>query len=370
MIQKIFYHALKFYCRVVLRFYFREWQVQKQTIIADGPVIFVANHQNAFLDAVLIICSSHRNPWALARANVFKKKWARTLLTFIQMMPVYRFRDGFDTLRKNEAIMEQCAVLLKTGNSILIFGEGNHNEHYNLRHLQKGFVRIAQAALQHLPAIKIVPVGLHYENHTAFRSRVLVSFGKPITITKNYFDLNIVQQTDLLLKTVSDEITPLILSIPESTYEASLQYLQTNRKQQADIIKQLQHEQQLVKSLAVISAKETETCFNNTAGLHKAPEGLSEKVFQKIIRAYYTLNHWPARLIVRSVTGKPNLDPQFIASLKFALGMVTVPLFYFLQIGLVAMIGNLWLTIGYAISLPLSVILLGEGITYFKPKQS
>lgn len=344
--------------------------MQKQTAIPDGPVIFVANHQNAFLDAVLIICSSHRNPWALARANVFKKKWAHTLLTIIQMMPVYRFRDGFDTLRKNEVIMDHCATLLKTGNSILIFGEGNHNEHYNLRPLQKGFARIAQAALQHLPAVKIVPVGLHYENHTAFRSRVLVSFGNPITITKSYFDGNAVQQTDLLLKTVADEITPLILSIPEATYKTSMQYLLTHRKQQADIIKQLQHEQQLVKSLVVSSAKETETDVNNGASLQKAAEGLSQTFFQKIIRAYYTLNHLPARLIVRSVTGKPNLDPQFIASLKFALGMVTVPLFYFLQIGLVAMIGNLWLTIGYAISLPLSVILLSEGITQLTRKQS
>lgn len=353
----------------MLRFYFKQWQIQKQTTIPDGPVIFVANHQNAFLDAVLIICSSHRNPWALARANVFKKKWAHALLTFIQMMPVYRFRDGFDTLRKNEVIMDQCAALLKTGSSILIFGEGNHNEHYNLRPLQKGFARITQAALQHLPAVKIVPVGLHYENHTAFRSRVLVSFGKPITITKNYFDVNPVQQTDLLLKTVADEITPLILSIPEATYEASWQYLQTHQKQQADIIKQLQHQQQLLKSIATASI-ETETHINNTAGLHEAAEGLSQTFFQKIIRAYYTLNHWPARLVVRSVTGKPNLDPQFIASLKFALGMVTVPLFYFLQIGLVAMIGNLWLTIGYAISLPLSVILLSEGVTQLTRKQS
>ncbi|MBX2897884.1 MAG: 1-acyl-sn-glycerol-3-phosphate acyltransferase [Cyclobacteriaceae bacterium] len=362
MLQRIFYQTLKFYCQVALRFYFREWYVQKQTTIPEGPVIFIANHQNAFLDAVLVICSSNRNPWALARANVFKKKWAHTLLTLIQMMPVYRFRDGFDTLRKNEVIMDRCAALLKTGNSILIFGEGNHNEHYNLRPLQKGFARIAQAALQQLPAVQIIPVGLHYETHKAFRSRVLVNFGTPIIITKNYFDANPVQKTELLLKTVANEITPLILSIPEATYEASWQYLQTHRKQQKDIITQLKHEQQLVKSLAVTTSKETGSHNNNTKYLHEAAEVLIQTIAQKIIRAYYTLNHWPAQLIVRSVTGKPNLDPQFIASLKFALGMVIVPMFYFLQIGLVDLMGNLWLTIGYAASLPLSVALLREGV--------
>jgi 1-acyl-sn-glycerol-3-phosphate acyltransferase len=345
--QKIFYQALKFYCKVVMRFYFSQWQIQKHAPVPNGPVIFVANHQNAFLDAVLVICSSQRSPWALARANVFKKKWARMLLTFIQMLPVYRFRDGFDTLRKNEAIMDQCAALLKTGNSILIFGEGNHNEHYNLRPLQKGFARIAQAALQRVPVVHIVPVGLHYENHTAFRSRVLVSFGKPLTINKNYFDTNPVQQTELLLKTVANEITPLILSIPETTYKIDWQKLQVHRQRQADILTQLQHEQQLVKSLDQLNGE-------------TKPEVSSETLFQKVIRAYYTFNHWPARLIVHSVISKPTLDPQFIASLKFAIGMITVPVFYVLQIALVATLGNLWLTIGYAISLPLSVLFLNE----------
>lgn len=343
MFQKIFYQLLKVYCQTVLRFYFSQWQVQKLSAIPDGPVIFVANHQNAFLDAVLIICSSHRNPWALARANVFKKKWANALLTLIQMMPVYRFRDGFDTLRKNEVIMDRCASLLKKGDAILIFGEGNHNEHYNLRPLQKGFVRIAQAALQHLPAVQIVPVGLHYENHTAFRSRVLVNFGSPISISKNYFDENPVQQTELLLKTVADKLTPLILSIPESNYHDTWRRLQDQRQYQASIATQLQHEQQLVNTPSA-------TAIHKTKGV---------SFLQKIIRGYYAVNHWPARLIVHRITGKPKLDPQFIGSLKFAIGMVTVPIFYCLQIGLVALVGNLnWLTIGYAISLPLSVVLL------------
>lgn len=335
---------MKSYCQLALRFYFRKWQIRKLAPIPVGPVIFVANHQNAFLDAVVLICSSKRNPWALARANVFKKKWARVLLTSIQMMPVYRFRDGFDTLRKNEAIMDECAKVLKRGESVLIFGEGNHNEHYNLRPLQKGFARIAQVALQQNTSVQVVPVGIHYEAHTSFRSRVLVSFGVPIALSKNYFDENSVQKTETLLKEVADKITPLILSIPESNYEVTWKCLQANRPYFADLVTQLQHEQQLVDSFPTIQQYQ------------KPP---STGFLQKIIRLYYLINHGLARAVVHKITGKPNLDPQFIGSLKFAAGMVLVPVFSVLQISLIALLsGSGWVTLGYAISLLLCIVFL------------
>lgn len=164
------------------------------------------------------------------------------------MMPVYRFRDGFDTLRKNEAILNQCANLLKQGKSVLIFGEGNHNEHYNLRPC-KGFVRMAQTALQQNTTIKIVPVGIHYEAHRLFRSRVLVSFGEAIPLAKDYFDENPVQKTEAPLKEVASKITPLILTIPENNYETTWQFLQANRNYYSDLVTQLEHEQQLVDLL-------------------------------------------------------------------------------------------------------------------------
>ncbi len=382
MLQKIFYESLKQYCRVALLFYFRKWQIRKLAPVPSGPVIFVANHQNAFLDAVVVICSSQRNPWALARANVFKKKWANLLLTSIQMMPVYRFRDGFDTLRKNELIMDECVALLKQGKSVLIFGEGNHNEHYNLRPLQKGFARIAQAALQQNTAVQIVPVGIQYEAHRQFRSRVLVSFGKPIPLAKDYFTENPVQKTEALLNEVAAKITPLILTIPENNYETTWQRVQENRNQYPDLVTQLEHEQQLVDSVTpdpptqkdsnVLQRSSLKNIQYVRSSLSKPVSGgetifarlrLTIKfIFDKAITIYYTINHWPARAVVRSITGMEKLDPQFIGSLKFATGMVLVPAFYVVQVSLVALwSGSVWITLGYAVSLPLSVAL-------FKPQ--
>lgn len=43
---------------------------------------------------------------------------------------------------------------------------------------------MAQVALQQNTALQIVPVGIHYEAHRLFRSRVLVSFGEAIPLAK------------------------------------------------------------------------------------------------------------------------------------------------------------------------------------------
>ncbi len=75
--KKICYFLLKQYCRMALWYYFRSWQIAGADRIPEGPVLFVANHQNAFLDAILIVCSSSRNPWFLTRAGVFANAFAK-----------------------------------------------------------------------------------------------------------------------------------------------------------------------------------------------------------------------------------------------------------------------------------------------------
>jgi 1-acyl-sn-glycerol-3-phosphate acyltransferase len=176
--KEFIYRFMKNYCTSVLWFYFKKWQVRNVAPVPNGPVIFVSNHQNAFLDAIILGCSSHRNPWFLTRANVFQKDLVKKIFNIFKMTPVYRFRDGFSTLRKNDEVIENCVQLLSKGEAILIFGEGNHDEHWRLRTLQKGFARIAIAAEEKnnwTLGVKIVPVGIQYDAHKKFRSRVLIS---------------------------------------------------------------------------------------------------------------------------------------------------------------------------------------------------
>jgi 1-acyl-sn-glycerol-3-phosphate acyltransferase len=348
--EKIIYHSLKQYCKTALKFYFSKWQVQELVSIPKGPVIFVSNHQNAFLDAVLISCSSSREPWFLTRANVFSSKLAKKILTVLQMSPVYRFRDGFSTLRKNDEVIDNCVELLSNQNSILIFGEGNHNGQWFLRPLQKGFARIAIAAEERNDwklGLTIVPVGVQYESHTNFRSRVLVTFGNPISVRENFNSgLSAQENMEILLDKTSEGIKPLILHIDPEHYDSKLDFWLTNRQVKKDLVEQLKLDQQLVMENSISDLVQ-----------NKKEDQKSQSRWNPI-RIYESINHFPPRFILHWILKNKVKDPQFIGSLKYAIGMFLVPIFYFIQTGLCFVISQSWpIAIAYFLSLPISVLL-------------
>ena len=43
------------------------------------------------------------------------------------MLPIYRKRDGVDTIEKNQKTFEDCYDILKNNGHLIIFPEGNHN---------------------------------------------------------------------------------------------------------------------------------------------------------------------------------------------------------------------------------------------------
>jgi 1-acyl-sn-glycerol-3-phosphate acyltransferase len=349
VIQKIIYHYLKIYCTIALWFYFRRWQVYKHSPIPDGPVIFVANHQNAFLDAILMICSTKRTPWSLTRANVFNKPLVKKFLTIIKMLPVYRFRDGFSTLRKNDEMIENCVNLLTNGKCILIFGEGNHNDQWYLRPLQKGFARIALAAEEKNDwklGVKIVPVGLQYDSHGDFRSRVLVSFGTPILVKEVLNSSKITPDNiDNLIKKTEAAFKPLMLHIKTDHYENRLAYLQAHRQIKKDLVEQLKADQALADQA------------NPAQPSLEKPNQATGKWINPIF-LYQYINHLFPRLILQWILRTKVKDPQFIGSLKFAFGFVLVPIFYLIQTGICFLLtGSVIISTIYFISLPLSLAL-------------
>lgn len=86
--------------RLVAWFYFRDLRVVFHgEIPKDEPVIFVANHRNSLLDALVVIAFCTREPIALTRASVFQSPVARFFLKLVGCIPIHRFRDGFRKLR-------------------------------------------------------------------------------------------------------------------------------------------------------------------------------------------------------------------------------------------------------------------------------
>ena len=151
----------------------------------DGAVIFAPNHANALMDALAVLTLSGGPTVFVARADIFRKKTVRDILTFLKILPINRIRDGVESLRENDGITEKCIDCLRDKVPFCILPEGTHRTQHSLLPLRKGIARIAfgtyEVVKDEMP-IYIVPVGLEYEDFYRFRSTLLVNTGKPILL--------------------------------------------------------------------------------------------------------------------------------------------------------------------------------------------
>lgn len=181
------YTVLRFWLRLTLKMYYREIKVvgNPNGVPAKYPVIFAPNHQNAFVDAILVHYAANRQSVSLTRSDVFSNPKLAGVFRHLKMMPVYRPRDGGDIVAQNKKIFDQCAQLLRDKGNLLIFPEGNHGAEFRLRNLQKGFARIgfqAESEADFKLGLHIVPVSINYERHDLFNGALMISYGEPIRL--------------------------------------------------------------------------------------------------------------------------------------------------------------------------------------------
>ena len=116
----------------------------KRLFKTKGPLLIIANHPNSFLDALIIGSYYKRRVYFLARGDAFKKPIHRFLLESLNMIPVYRLREGKEFLHLNDYAFSRSIELLSNGSAVLIFIEGicvNSNE---LQPFKKGTARILE----------------------------------------------------------------------------------------------------------------------------------------------------------------------------------------------------------------------------------
>jgi len=184
-LKRFGYYFFRYWVAIGLFCYYRKIKaIGRENIPNDEPVLLLSNHQNALLDILLIATNCQLKPWFLTRADIFKNKFFKPLFTFLQMLPIYRIRDGKASLSKNAEIFKKCATLLNQRQAILLFPEANHNLERRVRALSKGFTRLIFSALaenQKLD-IKLVPIGQNYVRATTFPDVACIYYGTPIAV--------------------------------------------------------------------------------------------------------------------------------------------------------------------------------------------
>jgi 1-acyl-sn-glycerol-3-phosphate acyltransferase len=192
------YHSLVGLLRALLRWlgealvrlYYPNRVVEgAERIPAGKPIVFVLNHPNGLLDPVLLRIAMKRPARFLAKSTLFGNPLGRLAMNAFGSIPIYRAHESgaraADASRNDESFA-RCRAELAAGGSMALFPEGVSHSDPQMRPLKTGAARIALSAeAEHdgKLGVTLVPVGLHYEHKTTFRSSVLLVVGEPIEIT-------------------------------------------------------------------------------------------------------------------------------------------------------------------------------------------
>ncbi len=381
--NSLFYSILRAYVRFWHnRIFYRKVEIKNfpENLSATTPLLIVTNHQNTLMDALAVVLNvGSRQPYFLTRADIFKKDFVKKLLMSLKMLPVYRLRDGMDEMQQNDEIFQTCVNILSSGGTLAAFPEGNHGVQYHLRPFKKGLARIAfKAEIEHNWNInmQILPCGLYYTHCQKMGERLVLNFGEPFKVSDFRADYEQNQPRTLtqITRRMFDEIKGLMLHFDDLPHHDTLKWLTdteirkegnlvTNVRRKAAELEhlRLQDTGAYAKLMEETNRKRQElTQKGIEAEIYGQPKPSAPSlIFRTLvlllsspIAFYGWLNSVIPFTIPFAVTKKLK-DKQFSSAIRIVFfALVTFPLVWLLQWGIVWGLTDFKTAAGYALSLP------------------
>lgn len=180
------YRLLRFIAGSAADVYFYNIQSTGQERIPDGPLILAANHPNSLMDTVVLATQTPRQISYMARSGLFKKGFiVRAIFKRIGVIPIYRTEDLQGRSDLNDNAFARAFEVLEEGGCIGIFPEGHNSPAHHVQELKTGTARIAlstEAQNDFQLGVKIMPVGLNFDEPERFLSGVLIRYAEPIDV--------------------------------------------------------------------------------------------------------------------------------------------------------------------------------------------
>ncbi len=148
---------------------------------ATGPQLWCASHFGALSDPIVLLHALERPPRFLAGDFLWRVPLLRRALVAVRAIPVRRTQDGGGA--SNRGMFAASIEALAEGDLVAIFPEGVATEGAQVAPLRTGAARIALGAVDAgVVGVRVVPVGVHYQDRAALRHRVFVDVGEPLDL--------------------------------------------------------------------------------------------------------------------------------------------------------------------------------------------
>lgn len=216
--------------RFLVGLFFRRVEVSGlEHVPTSGGGILIAWHPNGLVDPALIISCFPRRVVFGARHGLFRWPIIGRLMKALGTVPIFRASDSKDaddeTRRKaNRESLDALARAVCAGGFAALFPEGVSHDDPFLQELKTGAARLFYRAKQlgeergALPVI--IPVGLHYNDKTSFRSDVLVEFHAPLALSSELL-APIPEDDDEAFRARSSELTHLLEPVLQEVTHAT-----------------------------------------------------------------------------------------------------------------------------------------------------
>ncbi len=393
------YSLLKFLMRITVRVFFRSVTIRNMELIPkSGPLLVLANHPSTFMDPIVIASMLKRKVYFLAKGELFKGSFLTWLFSRLNMIPVYRKQDDPSQMNKNKDTFVKCFEHLEKGGAILMFPEGTSITERKLRPIKTGAARIvlgAEARNDFKLGIQIFNIGLNYVNPHKFNQDLFVNIDTPIAVTdyKDAYTLDTfkgaanlteeirVRLEKLIIAIEDDKINELVKDV-ETLYKYKLSkdsgvgkndksqdfiltkniietvhYFSIHQPQRVEEIRQqIAHYFRRLNAMDISDTDLVKSSVSKTF-LRSSFNSLLTIIIGFPFYLYGLINNFLPFEIPGWVAGKVAKSIEFRGAISMVLGMFTFLIFYTVQIVLCwKFIHIQWLTVVYAISLPLSGI--------------
>lgn len=329
--------------------------IGREHIPENKPVMFIGNHQNSFLDALHIVNNTRHFVHFLTRAEAYGNPLLDRFFYSLNMLPVYRARDGFGTIKRNEQIFEECYERLAQDDALLVFAEASHVMERRIRPLSKGFTRIVFGAEEKYNwdlDLQIVPVGISYGNHRKSRTPVRIEFGEAVPALQ-YKEKYWTDERDAahqLKMEIANRLKKLTLHIPNkkhyALYQLMLDELESNRREllEPELVNRRAKaiSDHLNGELVEESEFLLEKADQHDITLEEVANPVSFNAKDAVLSPLYgfsMLNNALPFQLVRWLVNSYLEDEAFEASVKFLVGLM-LP-FYYGLIGLVLLLAGI-----------------------------